>query len=185
MSQAPTQLTRTSSSAGASQLDVAAVWAFTSSKTSPGEARMFINRAVSDIVTGGGLAGCCSKGGGSSCMWFGFSRGLAPLAQIGGITLTCPAWRVWRAWEIQRPWAFVPVCGISDFNLAVRPGFEPGQRPPKGLVLPLHHRTKPTQSYLPIPVGAKKNYLGTGLTESTAGTVRLGCSTLRQASASS
>src|SRR6266550_254226 len=70
MSQAPTQLTRTSSSAGASQLDVAAVWAFTSSKTSPGEARMFINRAVSDIVTGGGLAGCCSKGGGGSCMWF-------------------------------------------------------------------------------------------------------------------
>src|SRR5258705_35893 len=25
--------------------------------------------------------------------------------------------------------------------MAVRPGFEPGQRPPKGLVLPLHHRT--------------------------------------------
>src|SRR5262245_45417408 len=26
-------------------------------------------------------------------------------------------------------------------GLAVRPGFEPGQKPPKGLVLPLHHRT--------------------------------------------
>ena len=26
--------------------------------------------------------------------------------------------------------------------VAVRPGFEPGQKPPKGLVLPLHHRTK-------------------------------------------
>ncbi len=31
---------------------------------------------------------------------------------------------------------------VSDIErLAVRPGFEPGQRPPKGLVLPLHHRT--------------------------------------------
>src|SRR5437763_9245465 len=31
--------------------------------------------------------------------------------------------------------------GLRLFLLAVRPGFEPGQRPPKGLVLPLHHRT--------------------------------------------
>src|SRR5215813_6661332 len=30
-------------------------------------------------------------------------------------------------------------------RLAVRPGFEPGQKPPKGLVLPLHHRTSRPQ----------------------------------------
>src|SRR5439155_618860 len=33
--------------------------------------------------------------------------------------------------------------GAFSWKLAVRPGFEPGQRPPKGLVLPLHHRTGP------------------------------------------
>src|SRR5437868_13594405 len=31
--------------------------------------------------------------------------------------------------------------GMDFKKVAVRPGFEPGQRPPKGLVLPLHHRT--------------------------------------------
>ena len=39
--------------------------------------------------------------------------------------------------------------------MAVRPGFEPGQRPPKGLVLPLHHRTN-RRKLTSIPRRAKR-----------------------------
>src|SRR5437868_9090647 len=41
-------------------------------------------------------------------------------------------------------------------KMAVRPGFEPGQRPPKGLVLPLHHRTKPPQASFRFRLAQRK-----------------------------
>ena len=53
------------------------------------------------------------------------------------------------AWCLLFLWS-LDVGGWSFFmKLAVRPGFEPRQKPPKGLVLPLHHRTKPTQATVP------------------------------------
>src|SRR5438552_1898131 len=46
----------------------------------------------------------------------------------------------------------------SGLDLAVRPGFEPGQRPPKGLVLPLHHRTDRDKTVAFKTPTAKQNF---------------------------
>ena len=40
---------------------------------------------------------------------------------------------------------------LAQQVLAVRPGFEPRQKPPKGLVLPLHHRTDRANVTRPSP----------------------------------
>src|SRR5437667_513489 len=71
----PSQLTRIRSRAGASQLLVEVGPVFTSSKTSPGTANMFINRAASDIVAGLGRAGGSEIEGGCSMRVLNFDDG--------------------------------------------------------------------------------------------------------------